>query len=567
MSPRYSEAVRRDAAPAAFRGACLFLLALVVLAYANGLTNGFTQDDDYFIVGNEQLRHAPWRLFYQPHPDSRVYRPITFASFALNYAIGGPRPLDYHLVNLLLHGLVTVLLYGLLCELLHRPRVALAAATLFAVHPIHTEAVTSAVGRAELLAAAGLLGAWRLHLRERWSLAALCALLAMLAKESAIAVVALLPLADYACRRPGFPRRMVAGYARYAGVAVLYLVALSQTQGFARPRIPFIDNPLAALPAGWRALNALGVAWRYVALQLFPATLSSDYSYAAIPVASELPRLAPALAGWLVVAGLWLWGLRRGRTGPALAGTIYLAGFAISANVVAPIGTIMAERLAYWPSVGVCLLAALVWDRCTARSVPLGVALLALVTAALAARTAVRNRDWHDDRTLFEATVRAVPTSAKARQNLGVVYLNAHALPRAEEEFEAALRIQPDYPDALAGLGWAYVQSGDLGRAEPFLEKAFGTSGPENPRYGTIGAVYAALLLNTGRPDAALDVLNRVLAVSPRAAHAYFLRAVVRARSGNRDAALDDVETALRLDPTNAQAVTLRDQLRAAASP
>src|SRR5262249_6961506 len=119
---RYAGAVRPDAAPIKLRGASLFLLALVVLAYANGLRNGFTQDDDYFLLANAQIRQAPWRLFYEPHPDSRVYRPLTFSSFALNYAIGGPRPFDYHLVNLLLHGLVTVLLYGLLHDLLGRPR-------------------------------------------------------------------------------------------------------------------------------------------------------------------------------------------------------------------------------------------------------------------------------------------------------------------------------------------------------------------------------------------------------------------------------------------------------------
>ena len=130
--------------------------------------NNFTLDDFYYISGNPQITQAPWRILIEPHTNSNVYRPLTFLSYSFNYYTGGLQPEGFHFVNILLHIWVTVLLYWLLRRLLGGDDfVALATAWLFAVHPIHTEAVTAAVGRSELLAAGFLLAAWIAHLRDR----------------------------------------------------------------------------------------------------------------------------------------------------------------------------------------------------------------------------------------------------------------------------------------------------------------------------------------------------------------------------------------------------------------
>src|ERR1700683_5064458 len=164
------------------------LLAVVTLVYANTLWNQFTWDDELYITTNPQVTQFSWRALLAPNRVTNVFRPFTFATFAFNWALGGAHPFAFHLVNLLLHAAVTLLLYFLLCALLeevaHGKTIALVAATLFAVHPIHTEAVTSIVGRPELLAAGFLLAAWILHLRDRPISALLCFSLALLSKES-----------------------------------------------------------------------------------------------------------------------------------------------------------------------------------------------------------------------------------------------------------------------------------------------------------------------------------------------------------------------------------------------
>ena len=106
-----------------------------------------------------------------------------------------------------------------------------------------------------------------------------------------------------------------------------------------------------------------------------------------------------------------------------LAGAIYLTGFAATANLLVPTGTIMGERLAYLPSAGFCLLAALLWLRLENYQRRLAWAVLAIVAATLAARTVVRNRDWQDN---FSPSGRrwAVPGSAKMHFALGSEYMN-----------------------------------------------------------------------------------------------------------------------------------------------
>ena len=143
----------------------------MVLVYGNTLVNQFAMDDELYIMRNAQVVDPSLHRLFSPNPVSAVFRPVAFATLALNWALSGAEPFGYHLVNLLLHAGATWLLYILLQELLgsspEGKTVAFVAALLYAVHPIHTEAVAWAVGRAELLAAGFLFAGWILHLRDR----------------------------------------------------------------------------------------------------------------------------------------------------------------------------------------------------------------------------------------------------------------------------------------------------------------------------------------------------------------------------------------------------------------
>jgi len=195
---------------------------------------------------------------------------------------------------------VTWLLYLLLLAILetspHGQTVAFVAALLFAVHPIHTEAVASVVGRAELLAAGFLLAAWILHLRDREIAALICFLLALLSKESAAAFLALVLLGDFA-RGEWKPHLR---YARIAGVTLLYLGLLWKVQGghIGQLGISMLDNPLVVVPG--RVENSQRrFAWRGNMLASssirphFPATIPSTRFLVYLNLRHTLPAAAP----------------------------------------------------------------------------------------------------------------------------------------------------------------------------------------------------------------------------------------------------------------------------------
>lgn len=271
------------------------LIAVVVFAYGNTLWNAFTMDDTLYIHRNASVTTPSVRELFTPNKVSSVFRPLTFATLAIDWFIGHGHPLGYHLVNFLLHAGVVCLLYFLLRRLLvSRPDaniVALAAALLFAVHPIHTEAVTSIVGRAELLAAGFLVAAWIFHLQDREALALSCFVFALFSKESAVVLLPLVFVGDYALGE-------VKPYSRYlktGAVTLVFLGVLWKLHGghLAIATTSKLDNPLAKIPADWRILNALHVVWKYLGLQIYPARLSCDYSFNAIPVYFDLGHTLP----------------------------------------------------------------------------------------------------------------------------------------------------------------------------------------------------------------------------------------------------------------------------------
>jgi protein O-mannosyl-transferase len=545
------------------------LLAIVAMIYGNTLRNEFTMDDGVYILRNEQVTQPSVRGLFAPNKTSNVFRPVSFATLALNWRIGGARPFGFHIFNLILHAAATLLLYLLLQALLGASppaeAIAFAASLVFAVHPLHTEAVTSVVGRAEVLAAGFLFAGWILHLDDQQIPAILCFVLALLSKESAIVFLPLVLVGDYA-RGEWKPRLR---YAVMAAVTLVYLGVLWKIQGgrFGQVTIAQLDNPLAVIATRWRILNALRVGWKYAALHFYPAKLSCDYSFNTIPIYQDLRHTLPALMATLGVVGGWIWAIWKRRRGLILAGGIYLGAFAVTANILMPTGTIMGERLAYLPSAGFCLLVALGWNWLERRQKMAALAALTAVVAAFGMRTMVRNRDWQDNMSLYSAGVRVSPGSAKMHGNLASEYMAAVEWDKAAAEYETALRINPDYPDVLAGYGLLEIWRGHNEAGGHMLERAFYMSHRDNPNYDFMAVNYAAVLMQTEHMDGALEVLNREIAESPNYSRAWSNRAVIRYKQGQAAPARADAEAALRLDPQNAQALKLMSLLDAPATP
>ena len=368
------------------------------------------------------------RTYWWPYGESGLYRPLTTLSYLFNYAVLGAadRPASYHAVNLILHVANVLLLWTLIKQATRNDRAAFAAAAIWAVLPLSTEAVTNIVGRADLLAAAGTLGALLSYARARdagggrraaWLAgAAAAAAAATFAKESGFVVLPLIVAFELAFWDPKrSPRALGAGVASLAVPLLAAWSARAAVLGAApSAAFPFVDNPLVG--AGWwtARLTALKTAGMYVWKLVSPMRLSPDYSFDAIPLARG--SLDDWLA-WLTVAavlGAMIAAARRSRAAGFLAAFAVIA-FLPASNLLFATGTIFGERLLYLPAAGLVALAALALARLPRAAFTCATA---VVVVLFAARTWARNPDWTSDLTLWRSAVAAQPSSAKTHHSL-----------------------------------------------------------------------------------------------------------------------------------------------------
>jgi tetratricopeptide (TPR) repeat protein len=572
---------------------------LAVLPYLNALRAGFAFDDYPVILRNPKITGAEpalGLLIRSDSSDPNLYRPVTLLTYAANARLGGGAT-GFHLVNVILHAGVSLLVFRTVDVLLASRALATAAGALFAVHPIHTEAVTAIVGRGELLAALfALLSLMALARGARaegsrrlgWALVSAGAFaVAVLSKESAVMTLPLGIVVGLWVRSVRDWRRALVALAPHASVLVVYLAARAWLVGSLATATPplFIDNPLAHVGTPVRVATALVVLSQYLGLLTLPVTLSSDYSFDQVPlVAAPLdPRLLAAagvlgsLAAALAVAA---------RRAPilGLAAAFLILPLGLTSNILFPIGTIKAERLLYLSSVGWCIAAAWAALRLARLHRLAPAAAIALVVVAMAGRTWLRNEDWRDRATVHAVAVRTAPMSAKARYNWGNELVRQKRFADAIPHFRRAVEIYPASALYQANLGAALAMVGDLDTAILHLEAAvrLDPSSAEMRRnlaevlyrrgrgVDAIAQLAAAvrlnptaveprhalgmLLLQAGRAAEAAEQFAGVVQRAPRHADAQNHWGLALLQLGKVDAAIARFEAALAIDPTHAQA-------------
>ena len=393
----------------------LAALASAFVAHLPSLWNRFALDDIYIVVLNPLVR-APsglWRAFgasyWAGNLNTTVYRPLAVATYALDWMVGSAP--WFHLVNVVWHVAAT-LLVAHLARRWAGDAAALIASVLFAVHPAHVEAVANIVGRNELMAAVFVLVAVFAALEyERPLLSGVAFACGLLSKENAIVTPALIAFAWMLGLRPPPARRRLAWFvATWAIVAIGYFAlryVVFRSYGAGIIAVAPVFNGASPLTVRLTAVAALGDVAR---LLLFPLHLQADYSPAERTAVTTILD-ARFLVGALVVV-IWgalltlAWKRRRVLEAYGL-GWIAIA-YSPVANLLFPIGVLIAERTLYLPSAGLALAVGGMFRHVQGRS-------LALVTAAIVvvggARTALRVPVWRDSLTATRSLLDDAPHS------------------------------------------------------------------------------------------------------------------------------------------------------------
>jgi tetratricopeptide (TPR) repeat protein len=484
----------------------LFLLGF--LLYANTFGHQYALDDAIVIYDNEFtqkgvegigdiLKYDTFRGFFKVEGKEQLvsggrYRPLTLVLFAIEVELFGLNPLVGHLVNALLYGLLVLLIYKLVLLFFAKAKpekaqwIALVTALLFAVHPIHTEAVANIKGADEITTMLGGLAAiyfsMRAFDRKKWAghiLAAVLFFFGLLAKENAITLVAVVPLAYYFFRNVPL-LKTISPTLPFLGGAAVFLAIRGAVLGWGlgEPTMELMNNPFIKLEgnqwvpfsAGEKMATIFYTLGKYIQLLVFPYPLTHDYYPRQIGIMTFAnPGALLSLLLYMALLAYAVWGLLK-KKAMSFGVWFYLLSLSIVSNIVFPIGTNMGERFIFMPSLGFCLAIAMLlsaWTEKNKTVKPMVNWAGAAVLFLFAVMTLVRNPIWKDNFTLFTTDVKTSPNSAKLQNSAGgetIAYAltlqNEQArnsqLEKAVGHLKEAIRIHPTYKNAYLLLGNAH---------------------------------------------------------------------------------------------------------------
>ncbi len=551
------------------------LVALAAGVYVGTIDNPFVFDDRVIVLSNgrDWQHDSLWQLVRHDYwGDQRLdalYRPVTTISHILNYRLSADRPRSYHVVNTVLHAACCCCLFGLSCAVFGNWRLAGAASALFAVHALHVEAVAQVVGRAELLSALWTLVALWLYVVDarrnggrptwRYPLALLAAALAMLSKESGMAVIGLAACYDLwalrfshaehlsgrsartptarsrrrsrpAARRWTVPRLVRLVLQRWVAMVLVSLIVLTARMQVLGElvqdlrAIDRMDNPIPHASTLGRVLTPVVLLGKYVRLLAWPDPLSHDYSYDTIALC-ETPLDRRLILGGLCLAAMVVgavWSYRR--RGHVLASVgFFVLTYALVSNTVVLSGTIFAERLMYLPSVAACWLFAIAAVAAAERlSALMGTArsgwwIVAPLAAALCTvhvwLTVQRGREWRSERSLAASALSVSDDSSRVHMQAGAYALEDKDFPRALHHFERAVEIMDDHMPAHLQLGRTYLLTRQPARAIPHLTRCYGRLPPELDYFAAFYLGQAHLMLR--QPEQAACWFERADMLKP----------------------------------------------------
>jgi protein O-mannosyl-transferase len=509
---------------------CL-IAGMALLVYCNGLQNGFVGDDNGFVKDNitiRSLKNIP-SFFSDPKslaandPDwgTFIYRPLRTTSYAVDYFLFGGNSTGYHAVNLVLHIAVCIALYFIIELLFHQSITSLVGALLFAVHPVHVEAVSWIASRADLLGALfaflSLLCYLLYHERRTAVLLAgslLFSVLAYLGKETTVFLPGIIMLYDLVADREKTLKEHVRSHGTawvlFTLLCLLYLVLRYSITG----RMSTVQGWWGGTPYSNFLMMTKATAL-YLKLLVLPFSFSLHYIIEPVSTLFDA-KTALSLAMIVSTLALTIYYYFRNRLIFFCLAFFYLALVPI-ANIIPISFSMMAERYIYLPSAGPIVAAAYGISYLYERSKPVKTLYLAciasgiLLVLAFSSLVIMRNTVYKDDLTFYTAAVRESPGSAPSYKGLADQYAKNGDEKNALENYEKALKLDPYYPEALINLALVH---GKLKNPEKALLEAR-SAVEQKPTKPELRYLYGNILKNSGDMQGAVTQWQKVIELDP----------------------------------------------------
>lgn len=460
------------------RNVFLLLSVLTLVAYSTVLNGDFVFDDDIFIVNNvyvHDLKHVK-EIFTHSTTDGagvsggNFYRPVQSLCHAAIYSVFGAVAWPHHVFSVLVHALNACLLFLVLCRIGFSRFSSTAAAALFSVHPIHTEAVAYISGLSDPLALFFMLGAWFAYLRFRhsqavlWFVAVILGLLgALFTKESSMMFPGVLLFTDLYLRKKKEPAP--------AWNTALLLTVLFMSLGFlylkftvfnftGQVALTSADN--AYTQSLWvRFITFCTILPRYFGMLIFPVSQYIEKPYLAYDTFTTLG------VGGLMMLGAFLYigytSFKASGLELLMVGCFFL--FLLPVSGIIPTNAIYLEHWLYLPFTGVAIALAALSDKVFLKNKTLTVAVVFLMLTGYTAKSMVRNSQWADAVTFYKNEIRNNKNSARMYNNLAMVYSVKGNYNGAIQNYLKAISLYDVYPQTHHNLAQAYLKTNQIPNA------------------------------------------------------------------------------------------------------
>lgn len=544
-----------------------FIVIASFAVYSNALFNGFVFDDLPQVLENrwiKDIRFIPDMFLHNVWSfgggESNYYRPMMHLFYMLSYHLFGLRSWGFHLVNICLHAGVSVLVFCVVAKLIKEPErlsfssyisVPLITALLFALHPIHTEVVTPVMGITDLSFTFFYLLSFYLYIRSqegapwRYFTSVLSFFVAMLCKEPALTLPAVLLAYDYVSQKETFHLR--SSFKKY--IPYLFMIGLYFVMRFLALKGLMTRQTHNELSLFQYFINIFPLFTLYLEKLLLPVNLNFLHTFDHIASPWE-PR---GIFSFIIVLSFAVFtGFALRKKSVVLLGLLFIVLPLLPALYIPALSqelrNAFAERYLYLPSVGFVLLLGCLMIRVQAKFHKAGMALVisALVIAGFYSMgTLLRNPVWKDNYPLFVDTVNKSPDDGFARNGLGEALLKVGRSDEALEQLQLAVRLKPNLAIAYNNLGMVYRSQGMVERAIENYRLAVKFAPSYAVAYYNLGNLYGEM----GWQALAIENYNIALTLKSEFAEAHNNLGIAYAQSGKLEQAIEKFKAAILLNP------------------
>jgi len=544
-----------------FNKTIIIFLVFSFLLYGNTLFNDYALDDAIVITQNnftkkglsgigEIFSSEYFTGFFGVKKDLVAggrYRPLSVATFAVEYEFFGLNPFISHLINILLYAFIGILLFKILDYLFHKYlnnniylSLPFVAVILYLAHPIHTEVVANIKGRDELLSLLGALGAMyyvikylETPIRKYLIFIFLCFSAGMFAKESAITFLFTIPLAIWFFVPEKFKFKSFIKYMMPMFVAsIIYLFIRHKILGVSSGIVinELMNDSFLGMNFNEKYATIFYTLGLYIKLLFYPHPLTYDYYPYHIPIMNWTNW--QVLFSLAINLGLGIWAIiaLKKRNLLSFAIIFYFASLSPMSNVLFPIGVFMNERFVFVASLGFALaLSYFLTIYLKERIIDFKKykiyfsTLFTIIIILYSGKTISRNTAWKNDFTLFTTDVKVSGNSAKSTCSAGGKLIeeakkeeNAHLreeyLTNALMYLNKSVSIHPKYTDAWLLMGNAYYE---YNKNYDSLLYAYKQILKNNPNYDRVWSNLEIIFNQLDSTDFKIDVYKRLFELNP----------------------------------------------------